>query len=201
MTTFTELEALVVAQTKRPDLTAVTQAAIRTATLRAHHVDFFPRDLAEGALTYTPSSTATFYQFTNLSSLLTRPRSLKFVQGLDNVTSVPVETYEYREIDDLYDSDGNRRPSVYTLVGDTLRVYPLLATGSATAFYYQNPNVSGLEYSSWIADTYPDDLAMWAAAIVFARTGFAEMAADFQRNHVVPFRELLIDSHLLGNVN
>lgn len=201
MTTFAELEALVVAQTKRPDLTAVTQAAIRTATLRAHHVDFFPRDLAEGALTYAPSSTANFYQFTNLSSLLTRPRSVKFVQGIDNVTSVPVETFEYREIDDLYDSDGNRRPSVYTLVGDTLRIYPVLATGSATAFYYKNPNINGLEYSSWIADTYPDDLAMWSAAIVFARTGFAEMAADFQRTHVMPFREMLIDSHLLGNVN
>lgn len=201
MTTFAELEALVVAQTKRPDLTAVTQAAIRTATLRAHHVDFFPRDLAEGALTYAPSSTATFYQFTNLSSLLTRPRSVKFVQGIDNVTSVPVETFEYREIDDLYDRDGNRRPSVYTLVGDTLRIYPVLATGSATAFYYKNPNINGLEYSSWIADTYPDDLAMWSAAIVFARTGFAEMAADFQRTHVMPFREMLIDSHLLGNVN
>lgn len=201
MTTFAELEALVVAQTKRPDLTAVTQAAIRTATLRAHHVDFFPRDLAEGALTYAPSSTATFYQFTNLSSLLTRPRSVKFVQGIDNVTSVPVETFEYREIDDLYDRDGNRRPSVYTLVGDTLRIYPVLATGSATAFYYKNPNVSALEYSSWIADMYPDELAQWAAAVVFARTGFTEMAAQFQQLYINPFREMLIDSHLLGNVS
>jgi hypothetical protein len=42
---------------------------------------------------------------------------------------------------------------------------------------------------------------MWAAAIVFARTGFAEMAADFQKTHIAPFKELLISSHLLGNVN
>jgi len=201
MTTFSEMEALVIAQTKRPDLTAVTQAAIRTATLRAHHVDFFPRDMAEGALTYAPSSTATFYQFTNLSSTLSRLRSLKFIQGLDNVTSVPVETYEYRDMDDLYDSDGNRRPSVYTLIGDTLRIFPLLATGSATAFYYKNPAVGALEYSSWIADTYPDELAQWAAAVVFARTGFTEMAAQYQQLYINPFREMLIDSHLLGNVS
>ena len=58
-----------------------------------------------------------------------------------------------------------------------------------------------LGFSSWIADNYPDELAMWAAAIVFARTGFAEMAADFQRTHVQPFKELLIASHLLANVN
>jgi len=42
---------------------------------------------------------------------------------------------------------------------------------------------------------------MWAAAIVFARTGFAEMANDFQRTHVQPFKELLVSSHLIGMVN
>lgn len=201
MTTFADMETLVVAQTKRPDIAATTSAAIRTATLRAHHVDFFPRDLNEGVLTYTPSSTANYYEFANLSSLLPRARSVKFIQGIDSATARPMEKLEYREIDDLYDSDGNKRASTYTMVGDTLRIFPALATGAATAFYYKNPNVNGLEYSSWIADTYPDELAMWAAAIVFARTGFAEMALDFQRTHVQPFREMLIDSHLLGNVS
>lgn len=201
MTTFAEMESLVVALTKRPDIAAITAGAIRTATLRAHHVDFFPRDLSEGALTYTPSSTASFYSFPNLSTLLPRMRSLKFVQGVDSATAAPVEKLEYREIDDLYDSDGNKRLHTYTLVGDTLRIFPVLATGAATAFYYRNPNVNGLEYSSWIADTYPDELAQWASAVVFARTGFAEMAADFNRSYVQPFKEILIDSHLLGNVS
>lgn len=201
MTTFADMETLVLAQTKRPDIGPTTAAAIRTATLRAHHVDFFPRDMAEGSLLYTPSSTAIFYPFSNVSSMLPRVRSIKFIQGLDNVTSVPVEALEYRDADDLYDSDGNRRQSVYTLIGDTVRIFPQLATGVASAFYYQNPNVNGLEYSSWIADTYPDELAQWAAAIVFARTGFTEMANDFQRTYVQPFREMLIDSHLLGNVS
>lgn len=201
MTTLADMETLVVAQTKRPDIAAITSAAIRTATLRAHHVDFFPRDLDEGSLSYTPSSVATSYSFPNLSSLLTRPRSLKFIQCIDSATAVPVEKLEYRDVDDLYDSDGNRRQSTYTLVGDTLRIFPQLATGAATAFYYKNPNVNGLEYSSWIADTYPDELSQWAAAIVFARTGFAEMAADFQRTYIAPFKEMLIDSHLLGNVS
>jgi hypothetical protein len=201
MTTFADIEALVLEHTKRPDISGTTSGAIRTATLRAHHVDFFPRDLAEGVLTYTPSSTALSYSFPNLSLLLPRVRSLKFVQGLDAVTATPVEDLEFREIDDLYDSDGNRRQHTYTLVGDTLRIFPQLATGTATAFYYQNPNVKGLEYSSWIADTYPDELSQWAAAVVFARTGFTEMATEFQRTYVVPFKEMLIGSHLLGNVS
>lgn len=201
MTTYSDLETLVIGQTKRPDISTVTSAAIRTATLRAHHVDFFPRDVVLGTLLFTPSSTAYHYDIANLSSTLVRLRSLKNIQAIEVATGRPVESLEYRDSDDLYDSDGNRRLSVYTLIGDTLRIYPMLATGQLSAFYYRNPNVTGLEYSSWIADTYPDELAMWAAAIVFARTGFAEMAADFNRTHVQPFREILINSHLLGTVS
>ncbi len=201
MTTFAELESLVVEQTRRPEIPAVTKAAIRTATLRAHHVDFFPRDLASGPLTYTVSGTAQFYDFPSVSNTLLRLRSLKLLQGNDSATGVPVEQLEFREADDLFDQDGNRRPHIYTLIGDTLRVYFAQPTGVATAFYYQNPQVSEAQYSSWIADLYPDELAAWCAGIVFARTGFTEMAQQFQELHVRPFRELLISSHLLGNVS
>ena len=201
MTTFAELESLVVAQTRRPEVPAITQAAIRTATLRAHHTDFFARDLSTSALQYTPSSSAQFYDFADISSTLLRLRSFQLVQCVEPSTLIPVENLEYRELQDLYDSDQVRRCSMYTLIGDTARMYPTAATGLINVYYYRNPVTSSVGYSSWIADTYPDELAMWAAAIVFARTGFAEMAADFQRTHIQPFKELLISSHLLGTVN
>ena len=201
MTTFAEMEALVVGQTRRPEVPAVTQAAIRTATLRAHHTDFFNRDLVAGSLTYTPSSSASFYDFTDISSTLNRLRAFQVLECIDATTLVPTEALEYRELQDLYDSDNLRRTSIYTMIGDTLRVYPVAATGKLNAYYYKNPVTTEVGYSSWIADTYPDELAMWAAAIVFARTGFAEMAADFQRTHIAPFKEQLLASHLLGSVN
>jgi hypothetical protein len=201
MTTYAEIEELVVAQTRRPDVASTTVAAIRSATLRAHHVDFFPRDLVEHPLFYTPSSTAQFYAFSNVSTLLPQLRSIKLVHCLDSVTSAPVEELDWHEADDLYDNDGNRRQSVYTLIGDTLKIWPQYATGAIAAFYYRNPVVAMATYSSWIADAYPDELAMWAAGIVFARLGYADMAQDFRTNHVVPFKELLIASHLLGTVN
>ena len=201
MTTFAEMESLVTAQTRRPDVSAITKAAIKSATLRAHHVDFFPRDLATYNLTYTPLSTSVLYDFPNIQNTLTRLRSLKFVQSIDAVNSTPTEILSYRDADDIYDSDGNRRLSIYTLIGATLRIYPQSATGVATAYYFQNPDTAELTYSSWIADTYPEELAMWAAGIVFARTGFLEAAKEFQDTHVKAFREMLIDSHLLGNVS
>jgi hypothetical protein len=128
-------------------------------------------------------------------------RAFQLVQSVDTITSVPVETLEYRELQDLYDSDNVRRTSMYTMIGDTLRLFPTAATGQFAAYFYKNPVTTDLGFSSWIADNYPDELAMWAAAIVFARTGFAEMAQDFQRTHVAPFKELLVSSHLLASVN
>ena len=200
MTTLSEMQELVVAQTRRPEISSITDAAIRTATLRAHHTDFFPRDLASYQLSYAPSSSV-FYDFTNVSNTIARLRSFKHIQSTDAVTGSPTEQLEYRDADDLYDSDGNRRGSVYTLLGDTLRIYPSSVTGVATAFYYANPNLAGLQYSSWIADTYPDEVAMWAAAIVFARTGFAELANQMSEQHIKPFKDLLVSSHLLGTVS
>lgn len=200
MTTFAKLESLVVAQTRRPEIPAVTQAAIRTATMRAHHTDFFPKDVAVGTITYSPNS-AIFRDFADVSSTLTRLRSIKSLQGLEAVSMAPVESFEYRELDDVYDAEGNRRPSIYNIIGDTLRIYPQTQTGLVQVYYYQNPSVTEDIYYSWIADMYPDELAAWAAAIVFARTGFAEMAQEFQRNHIAPFKEMLISSHLLGNTN
>jgi len=200
MTTFAEMEALVVGQTRRPEVTAITQAAIRTATLRAHHVDFFPRDTAPGTLSYTPLSGAQYYDLADLTTLLPKLRSLQSIKSIDS-TGAPVENLEYRELQDLYDSDNVLRTSMFTMIGDTLRVYPCIATGSMAVTYYKNPVVTEADYASWIANEYPDELAMWAAAIVFARTGFAEMANDFQRTHVQPFKELLVSSHLIGMVN
>jgi hypothetical protein len=200
MTTFAEMEALVVGQTRRPEVTAVTQAAIRTATLRAHHTDFFPRDLAPGTLSYTPLSSAQYYDLPDLTTLLPKLRSLQSLKSVDS-TGKPIENFEYRELQDLYDSDNVLRTSMYTMIGDTLRLFPAAATGQFAIYFYKNPVTTEVGFSSWIADNYPDELAMWAAAIVFARTGFAEMAADFQKTHVIPFKELLVSSHLLNTVN
>jgi hypothetical protein len=200
MITFAEMEELVVEQTRRPEVPAITKSAIRNATLRAHHVDFFPRDLAEYNLPFTVSSTAFYYDFPDIHTQLERLRSIKTIRMLDPVNEIPTEELEFREVDDLYQSDGCRRPSIYTLQGDTLRVYAQRPTGLMAAFYYRNPNVSEAQYSSWIANMYPDDLAMWAASIVFARVGFTEMAQQVVQTNVNPFQALLVSSHLLGNV-
>ncbi len=201
MTTFVELYDRTVDQTRRPELQTLTESAVRTAVLRAHHFDFFPADLQEGAVVYTPSSTAWQYNIPNLGSLLPRYRSIKTLVGTEPGTGRPVEQFEFREVDDMYTTEGERRSSVYTLLGSTLRIVPALASGMMNAYYYANPDVAEATFASWIADMYPDQVAMLAACAVWSRTGFREQANDAEERWNKPFKEMLISSHLLGEVN
>lgn len=202
MTTFSEIYQATVEQTKRPELVAMTEAAIRIATLRAHHVDFFPRDLRMQQLVYAVNPTQMYYDFPNISTtLLPRLRSIKNVYTLTADGQHQIEELEYRETNDLYDSDGAPRRYMYTLIGDTLRCFFDMPTGLMEAYFFANPIVSKASYASWIADEYIDDLAAWAAGIVMARTGFLELAQNYERDYVRPFKETLISSHLLAAVN
>lgn len=204
MATLESVIAKTIEQTRRPELAAMTESAVKTATLRAHHTDFFPRDKAEHLLAYTPINSP-FYNIANISTVLTRMRSLKTIVGVDQASLAPCEEFEYRELDDLYDIDGNLRYSTYTLVGDTLRMIPSLPTGAAYIYYFQNPALgaaaSAAPYNSWIADMYEDQLALWAAVIIWTRTGFRQMAQDVLESDIKPFQNMLISSHLLGGVN
>lgn len=201
MTTFVELYDRTVEQTRRPELQALTESAVRTSVLRAHHTDFFPADLREGAVVYTPSSTAWQYDLPSLGTLLPRYRAIKNLIGTEAVTGRPIEQFEFRESDDMYTTEGCRRTSVYTLLGSTLRIVPAAASGTLNVYYYENPDVTELTFSSWIADMYPDQLAMMAATAVWARTGFREQANSAEEAWNRPFKEMLINSHLLGSVN
>lgn len=200
MTTFAELRTLVGLRTGRPDLAAHIDMAIRTATVRAHHTDFFWKDAFRGHVTYTPNGNKPYVDIANFASDFPLFRALKTVYCVDVDTDYPVEKLEYRTIGDEYDSESRLRPSIYVLAGG-LRIYPRVQTGKLELLGYNNPNVGSDTYNSWIADLYKDEIAAWASGIVLARSGALEQAQQVQRETVVPFKELLIESHLLGEVN
>ncbi len=200
MTTFAEMQTAVQALTKRPELTALTDLAIRTATLRAHQVDFFPRDQASFVFTYTVNPSEVFTDLTGIHTSIPLLRTPDFLQSEDTLTLQPSENLEYvGSFKDFWDHDNVRRTSVFTQIGSTLRCSFAGATGRARLFYWQNPDVSSAGYSSWIADLYKDELAYWAAGIVWARSGFQEIAQQAQLQ-VQGFKDLLVTSHLSSKV-
>lgn len=200
MTTFAELRTLVGLRTGRPDLAAHIDMAIRTATVRAHHTDFFWRDGFRGYVNYTPNGNVPFVDVPNFAGDFPLFRAVRTVYCVNVDNNLPVEKLEYRTFGDEYDSEGKLRYGIYTLAG-SLRIYPAVQTGKLEILGYNNPNVGTDSYASWIADLYKDEIAAWASGIVFARSGALEQAQQVQRETVMPFKELLIESHLLGEVN
>lgn len=200
MTTFAEMMDKVYTITSRRELEAMTKLALMKATIEAHQVDFFPRDRRIAIMTYTANSTSALVSVTNVYATYPRLRGIESVLGIDGVGR-HVEAFEQRDYSDFYDSDGNLRYSVYDVVGVSMRLVPVQQTGRLELVAYENPVVTEADYSSWIADSYPDFLAAWAAMIVQARSGAMEQAQASSRLHVEPFKELLRSSHLLVTAN
>lgn len=200
MTTFAQMQAAVIDKTRRPELVELTNSAIRIATTRAHQVDFFRRDQAEAALTYTVTNDL-FVNIANIFATVARLRTVDFLQGVEAASPYkPVENLEYRDYRDFWNADNELREHVFTLIGGTLRARVLNPTGRFNLLYYQNPNVAEVGYSSWIADDHIDELAMWAAGVIWARTGNMEQAHLTMRDHVTPFKEMLVESYLIAKV-
>lgn len=202
MTTFVEMQGLVNSFTKRPELVTLTNNAIRMATLRAHQVDMFPRDVGNALLTYTPYSGNEIYvDIPNIWDSTPLLRTPNFLQSLDASSGVPKEILGHVvDYKDFWDEWNCLKNSVFTLLGETLRLRSLANTGKAQFYYYKNPNVTDVGYSSWIANLHAEELAMWAAAIVWMRSGFQEIAQQAQLNSITPFKEMLVASYLSSKV-
>jgi hypothetical protein len=202
MTTFAEMRTLVIDLTKRPELVSLTDYAIRMATLRAHQVDFFPRDQANVPLLYAPlSANEIFVDIPDLYTQVPLLRTPDFVQGEDATTLLPNEQLEHVvDYKDFYNEYNELRYSVFTQMGDLLRCRFIAPTGRLRLFYYKNPNITVPLYSSWIADMYPEEVAMWAAGLIWQRTGFQEQASTVARETIPQFKDILITSHLSSKV-
>jgi len=202
MTTFLQMRELVIANTKRPELVALTDNAIKMATVRAHSVDFFPRDLASYSKTYTvPGGLQLFVDLTGMYTDAPQMRTPHYIMGEDATTFQPVEILEHvTDFKEFWDVDNQLRTSVFTQMGESLRARFANPTGRATVFYYKNPITTPDGYSSWIADRHAEELAMWAAGIVWARSGFMDQARVVRDEHVTPFKEFLVESYLSSKV-
>lgn len=159
MTTIADLATEIYSLTKRPDLVAETNSAIKSATLKAHQVDFFERDLFEATIDFGVSG---YFQTFPYKTLVPLFRSPKYFRKYDP-NAVPVLTgygpiNKKNELtivtpDALFDDYGVERTNVAYLSGVNYNLkfnapYQYILMGC-----YLYPNVTDSGYSSWIADT------------------------------------------------
>lgn len=200
MATFAEMLTAVTDITKRPELVTLTKLAVRQATLRAHHVDFFPRDRDSAVFVYTVPSDGGFVDLPSIYSTAPQLRAPEYLQSEDVATQKATENLEYtHSFKEFWDADGIRRQSVFTINGESLRCSFASVTGRARLWYFKNPIVTDAAYSSWIANAHQDEVAQWAAGIIWARTGFNEQAAQVQSS-IEAFKADLVSSYLMNKI-
>ena len=177
MASFAQIKADVITLTNRPDLSNETELAIRQATLKAHHSDYYPKDLFETGIRF-PS--AAYLQDLEYKTLIPRFRSLKYIRksDADNADGLFLDILTPDAVLDQFKRD---RENVCYLAGDTIHIRSNTQLEYIFFGCYVHPVTDVVGYRSWIADEYPYCIINEAAATVFKAIGFDEMAASYRQ--------------------
>lgn len=190
MATFASLLADVITVTKRPDLVDQTTLAVKAATLKAHHSDFYPKDLFESGVQFTTSD---YLQSLEYKALIPRYRALKYIRKTDIDEALgPFLTVITPE--QSLDSYGVNKEDVVYLAGSVLNIKSSTNLQYIILGCYLHPDVTALTWNSWIAEDHPFAIIYEAISIVFKGIGYDEQASMYQKLVADQYAELKIDS-------
>lgn len=192
MSVFADLVDEVYGITLRPDLVTQTKSAVRAATLTAHHLDYFPKDLFEQGLQFT---TPDFVQSLNYKELIPNWRAFKYLRKYDASVQVGQDlTPKFFELitpEVALDNYGLVRQDTCYLAGETIEIRSTTKDTYMLLGCYVHPTVVEARYSSWIANEYPYAIIYAAAAIIFAQIGYEEQAGSTQQLANLQYNQLV----------
>jgi hypothetical protein len=189
--TLVELQAEVIILTNRPDLVAMTLSAVKSATLKAHQSDFYPRDIYETGVSFATAEYEHDFEVTTFIPLF---RAIKFARIYDNVGNTPLQLFDIISPENVLDSYAQARTDVCYLGGAEIH-FKAAATFQYILFgCYVNPNLVDIDYNSWIASYHPWAIIYEAAAIVFRATGNTEKFASMRDLAKDEYRNLMVNN-------
>lgn len=176
--TLAELIQEVYTITGRPDRVAETSSAIRAATLKAHRVDYFYKDLWENGLKF---QSAEFYQQFSYRELVPRWRAVKYLRYYDAVGMAPGKFLTLVPPEMVLDGTYKvAKEDIFYIAGE----YVQLKLASKQQYFllgcYRNPDITDTGYDSWVAIDHPYAIVYDAAATVFKAIGKDEEAAAYK---------------------
>lgn len=188
-TSLASLTADVISLTNRPDLVGETSLAIRAATLKAHHSDYFYKDLFETGIQFDFSLAQQSLEY---KTVIPRWRAAAYLRPYDASVSPGVPKKELTLItpDNIFDSYAVTKEDVFYVAGLELQIRTLAAWQYFLLGCYVNPDVTATGYNSWIADEHPFAIVYEAAAIVFKSIGYDEMNAAYRQMVMDEYGEL-----------
>lgn len=195
MATFTELVNDVCIITNRPDLVAETKLAVKTATLKAHHSDFFPKDIFEDGLLFTSSD---YIQNLDYRTLVPRWRALKYLRKYDIISNSPGIELDIISVDQVFDSYKSAKLDVCYLAGAFININSSTKENCYLFGCYIQPNITEDNYTSWIALDAPYAIEFEAARLIFKQIGFDEQSAAYEKLVMEQFMELKSNNLLVN---
>lgn len=176
--TLTELRTEVALLTNRDDLNVSNHilSAVQAATLKAHHLDYFYKDIYEVGVEF-PSPTLTLQQI-EYQTLIPRWRALKYLRKVEN--STPTTFFDIVLPETVIDSYSINRKNVCYVAGTILQIRSSTALARALLGCYLNPVLTPASYTSWIAVDHPYAIIYDAAATVFKMIGKTDEFAAYR---------------------
>jgi len=173
---YSEIYAAVIEITKRPDMAQATANAVKGAILKAHHSDFFYRDLVEIAVEFdAPRLIQTF----DPRQVVTRYRKVKYIRswqgGYDGTYGPFIEQIQVEASQDIY---GCSKENVFYMAGQYLQIRTRPPLERILFGCYVHPPLDdGDTCQSWIAGEFPYTIIYEAARQLFLIMGYQEQSA------------------------
>lgn len=190
-----ELITEVYSLTGRPDRTAETLSAIKSATLKAHQSDYFYKDIFESGLSFNSS---TFAQSLDYRTLLPRWRALKYLRKYAIASNTPGKELDIILPDNVLDSYKVTKTDICYVAGSYVQINSSTEESTYLLGCYLNPDITEASYTSWVALDHPYAIIFDAAATVFKAIGKDEEAAAY-RGLVIEQIAMLKMSNIEGN--
>ena len=174
MATFAELVADVKTITNRPDLDTEIKLAVKVATLKAHHSDYYPKDLYESGIEW---ATPRYVQSFEYRTLIPRWRAFKYLRKYDSDDSEAGAFFTLIIPETVLDRYGVEKENVCYLAGEILEIKSSTLDEHMLLGCYRHPDITESTYSSFIALDHPHLIMLEASSKIFKMIGQEEAAA------------------------
>lgn len=161
--TLDELLAEVYNITNRPDLSTLSTAQVKAATLKAHSLDFFNKDIFEQGGQF---EVAAFRQSLDYLTIITNFRKLKYIKRVESATDDVGKFFTILSVDEILDSYGVNRNDIAYVAGRSLEIRSSVSFQFFLQGSYVFPLVTTTGFSSWVAEQYPYAIIFQAASVV-----------------------------------
>lgn len=195
MASFSQLISDVYTITTRPDLVEETKLAIKQATLKAHHSDFYPKDIYENGLSF---STSEYFQTLDYRMLVPRWRAFKYLRKFDAVAVSPGAELTIITPDQIFDEYMGTKTDVCYQAGANININSSTKEQYYLFGCYIHPDITDAGYSSWIALDNPYAIEFEAARVLFKMIGYDEQSSMYEKLVLEQFAELKMNN-LLAN--